>query len=269
MPQNNTGDFGTHNYIEDMRRRGIGIVRTTERRFNAGLGRDLGAIIWAWKSPQEPGPFFEEYARNLHAPCDGIGWNLEHDIMRPDKYPLSAADHRLADLWGLTVEDHQSTDYVFFRGRQFALVFQMYYSAARRKHPQCRLAIGYSGYAGASYNRLPLEAAYGCDWRQQATPQTWNGHTFEPITYAMCAWHTSIDLPPDARRPNHPLPIIHTLQLAPSLAQEDNFRARLRFVASHHRPGDGLGTVEHGRRPIWDEGDRQVQHLLGTWRTAE
>jgi hypothetical protein len=263
VPQNNSGDFGDHNYIEDMRARDIGIVRTLDKSFNAGLGRDLGAIIISWKSPKDPGEFFAAYARNLQAPCDGIGWNLEHDIMRADKYPLSAADRLVATRWDMKVEDHQSPDYVLFRGRQFALIFQMYYQTARDKHPECRLAIGYSGYEGASYNHLPLEAAYGCDWSQQGRAQQWNGHTFAPITHAMCAWHTTVALGPATLDRQHPLPVIHTLQLSPSLAQEDNFRARLHFVAANHRPGDGLGTVEHGARPIWDEGDKMIQHLLG------
>jgi len=262
LPQDHTGDFGHRNYIADIRARDIRIVRTTEQRWNAGLhGRDLGGIILDWQSSEHPGPFFAAYARHLQAPCDGIGWNLEHDILTPGKYPLTDADRKLARLWHLDLADRET--YVHFRCRQFALIFQIYFEVARRAHPTCELAIGYSGYAGLRSRNLPIDAAYGCDWNLQADPQEWRGHRFRPITHAMCAWHATAELPPEGRSPNHPLPILHTIQLAPILEGDSaQIRAQIRDRLALLRPGDGLGAVGYGSGPVWDEEDRRIHQLL-------
>jgi hypothetical protein len=235
-------------------------VRTTERRWNAGLlGGDLGGIILAWQSPEEPGVFFVDYADNLLAPCHGIAWNLEHDILDREKYPITAADRELAVLWGVDLE----TGYVAFRCRQFALIFQMYFAAARRRHPECELAIGYSGYEGLESRGLPIEAAYGADWTLLGEAQAWREHVFQPITHAMCAWHTTVELPDEAREPQHSLPVIHTIALAPVLRSDEDFRRQIRDRLVLLREGDGIGTVEHGIGPVWDAEDGRVHRLLG------
>ena len=69
VPQDHTGDFGHRDYIADIEALGIRVVRTTEQRWNAGLfRRDLGGIILAWRSADEPGSFFQGYIENLRAP---------------------------------------------------------------------------------------------------------------------------------------------------------------------------------------------------------
>lgn len=263
LPQDHTGDFGHRNYIAEIRAQGIRIVRTTEQPWNAGLhGRDLGGIILDWESPEQPGLFFAAYARHLQAPCHGIGWNLEHDIVTPGKYPLTDADRKLGHLWSLDLTDPEA--YVHFRCRQFALIFQMYFEVARHAHPTCELAIGYSGYAGLRSRNLPISAAYGCDWSLQAVPQEWRGHRFRPITHAMCAWHATAELPPAGRTPNHPLPILHTIQLAPALERDSaQIRAQIRDRLALLRPGDGLGAVGYGSGPVWDGEDRRIHRLIG------
>ena len=262
VPQDHTGDFGHRDYIADIGALGIKVIRTMEQRWNAGLfQRDLGGIILAWQSAEEPGDFFVAYRDNLRGPCDGIGWNLEHDILSEDKYPVTSGDRRLAVIWGMDIDDEAG--YVAFRGRQFALIFQMYFDIARRRFPECKLAIGYSGYAGLESRGMAVAAAYGVEWGELAKMQVWRGYEFAPITHAMCAWHTSVELPQAARGFGHGLPVIHTIALAPTLRSDDDFRRQIRDRLRLLRTGDGIGTVEHGIGPVWDGGDARVHRLLG------
>ena len=262
VPQDHTGDFGHRDYIADIGALGIKVIRTMEQRWNAGLfQRDLGGIILAWQSAEEPGDFFVAYRDNLRGPCDGIGWNLEHDILSEDKYPVTSGDRRLAVIWGMDIDDEAG--YVAFRGRQFALIFQMYFDIARRRFPECKLAIGYSGYAGLESRGMAVAAAYGVKWGALAKMQVWRGYAFAPITHAMCAWHTSVELPQAARGFGHGLPVIHTIALAPTLRSDDDFRRQIRDRLRLLRTGDGIGTVEHGIGPVWDGEDVRVHRLLG------
>ena len=262
VPQDHTGNFGHRDYITDIRMLGIKIIRTMEQRWNAGLfRRDLGKIIIAWESAEEPGIFFMLYRDNLRGPCDGIGWNLEHDILNKDKYPVTAADRQLAAIWGMDIKDEAR--YVAFRGRQFALIFQMYFDIARRQFPECKLAIGYSGYAGLESRGMAVAAAYGVDWRALGEGQVWRGYEFAPITHAMCAWHTSVELPAAAQEFGHGLSVIHTIALAPTLREDDDFRRQIRDRLGLLRTGDGIGTVEHGVGSVWDGEDARVHRLLG------
>ena len=262
VPQDHTGDFGHRDYIADIGALGIKVIRTMEQRWNAGLfGRDLGGIILAWESAEEPGDFFVAYRDNLRGPCDGIGWNLEHDILSDGKYPVTTADRKLADIWGMDIDGEAG--YVAFRGRQFALLFQMYFDIARRQFPECELAIGYSGYAGLESRGMAVAAAYGVDWGALGEGQVWRGYEFAPITHAMCAWHTSVELPAAARGFGHGLPVIHTIALAPALRGDDDFRRQIRDRLGLLRAGDGIGTVEHGVGPVWDGEDARVHRLLG------
>lgn len=261
VPQDHTGDFGHRNYIADIGALGIRVVRTTEQRWNAGLfSRDLGGIILAWQSAAEPGPFFQAYIENLLAPCDGIAWNLEHDILDLEKYPITEADRELAGIWGMGLAGDA---YVAFRGRQFALIFQMYFDAAKRRYPECELAIGYSGYAGLQSRGVSIAAAYGADWMRLGEGQQWRGYVFAPITHAMCAWHTTVELPDAAREPQHGLPVIHTIALAPTLRDDDGLRRQIDDRLALLRDGDGIGTVEHGIGSVWDAEDRRVHRLMG------
>ena len=274
VPQHNPGDFGHRNYITQLRDLDIRIVRTMERRWNAGVdGKDLGAIILAWESLENPGPFFEAYRRNLLAPCDGIAWNMEHDILNPAHYPVSAADKELAALWELEWVNPQEAAYVVFRCRQFALLFQMYFAVARRQFPGCNVAIGYSGYGGLPHSGRSLQQAYGCDWEMLGTPLVWRDQRLEPITHAMCAWHPTVALPDSALPPPHGLPLLHNIQLAPQLNKVmDNYRAQVCDRLKRLRPGDGFGLVEYGLRPVWDEEDRTMHQMFGQvmadWRGA-
>ena len=262
VPQDHTGDFGHRDYIANIEAMGIRIVRTMERRWNAGLfTRDLGGIILSWQSVAEPGEFFHAYAENLQAPCHGIAWNLEHDILNREKYPITKADRELADIW--LVDLSSETEYVAFRGRQFALIFQMYFAVAKRLHSECALAIGYSGYSGLQSRGLPVAAAYGVDWKRLGEAQQWRGHRFAPITHAMGAWHTTVELPDEARTPQHQLAIIHTIALAPSLRSDENFRRQLNDRLALLREEDGIGTVEHGIGSVWDAEDERVHRLMG------
>ena len=262
VPQDHTGDFGHRDYIADIEARGIRVVRTTEQRWNAGLfGRDLGGIILAWSSADEPGSFFQGYIENLRAPCHGIAWNLEHDILDPDKYPITEADWALAAIWHVNLADQRG--YIAFRCRQFALIFQMYFDAAKRRYPECELAIGYSGYAGLESRGLPVAAAYGVDWTRLGQAQEWRQHTFAPITHAMCAWHATAELPVEAREPQHALAVIHTIALAPELRADGDFRRQMDDRLALLREGDGIGTVEHGIGSVWDTEDARVHRVMG------
>ena len=262
VPQDHTGDFGHRDYIADIGALGIRVVRTTEQHWNAGLfARDLGGIILAWNSAEEPGSFFQAYAQNLRAPCHGIAWNLEHDILDQNKYPITAADRELSAIWQVDLADEAG--YIAFRCRQFALIFQMYFAVAKRRHPGCDLAIGYSGYAGLENGGLPVAAAYGADWQELAEAQEWRGHVFAPITHAMCAWHTTVELPSEAHAPEHGLALIHTIALAPALRSDGEFRRQLADRLALLRAGDGIGTVEHGLGAVWDAEDGRVHGLMG------
>lgn len=274
VPQVNLGQFKSRNYISEMQGLGLKIVRTVERRWNAGVqNKDLGAIIVGWRSPQRPGRLLQDFVDNLVGPCDGIGWNLEHPIMREELYPVSPADLYLAWRWGYdTAEVRARGDaYVELRCRQFALIFQMYFELARRKFPAtCKVAIAYSSYEGLSANHTSIQRAYGCDWSVQATPQTWRGLTLRPVTHAMCAFHADEQLPQVALQPEHTLPILHNIQLAPSLANEAGYRAQIRDRLRRLRPGDGIGMVEFGERAIWDARDRWICRMMAKerWSTA-
>ena len=260
VPQDHTGDFGHRDYIADIEALGIRVVRTVEQRWNAGLfGRDLGGIILAWQSADEPGSFFQGYREHLLAPCHGIAWNLEHDILNVEKYPVTEADRELAAIWDVDIE----AEYVAFRCRQFALIFQMYFDVARRKFPECALAIGYSGYAGLESRGLAVAAAYGADWVLLGEGLAWRGYVFAPITHAMCAWHTTVELPEEARDPQHALTVIHTIALSPLLRGDEGFRRQIRDRMALLREGDGIGTVEHGVGSVWDGEDGRVHRLLG------
>ena len=99
VPMKNTGDFDHRNYIVDLQKAGLKIVRTLDKDFNPGLGgRDLGRLIFGW-SPRPRAGFWAEFEAALKGPCDGFAWNMEHPILRLDQYPVTFFDRELALEW--------------------------------------------------------------------------------------------------------------------------------------------------------------------------
>ena len=267
------GSHDGYNYITGLVNAGFKIVRCVELPWNAGVREghyngaiDLGRILNEWDTAAHPGEFFQDFARNLELPMDGIAWNLEHDILNIDRYPVTGDDlafyeeaygRRLAS--GLTPTN---ADLSQMRCLQFALLMRMYADMAEKKAGKVLTSIAYSGYPGAEYRGLPLDQAYGVDWRLHTGTLHWNGSHFPGIRYAMCSF-PSEKLIAECKPP-YPQ-ILHTMnsiqETSPSTIDERRIRKLMVNRLERMRPEDGMGFVA-SHYFTWTASDGRLAILL-------
>lgn len=235
---------------------------------------NFGKWISDWKNPGDPGEFVRSITDSIPLLCDGLGFDVEEDILNLRKYPLSIEDEDLARAWGLRITNEDG--YVTFRNRQIATLARLIFLTVQKRHPSCAVAIVYSAYQGDTNNGHETRASYGCDWELMTSAELqWNGFTLPKITHAMLAYVQGPKIPDRLVRwaRTLPVPILYNVQTyVPEGADYDAYHVRkTEQVLRNIRPGkDGVGFVdfdEDGEAPqLWDDYDARTIPLIASVR---
>lgn len=278
VPMDQTGQFspeeGGRNFIQEIADSlGVVIIRASETRYDPGRpgnmwGRvNFGKVLLDYSAPGQAGEFISAWRDSLKAPCAGVAFDVEYQILSLSLYPITAEDRALGRTWGYDIGIRNQ--YISFRCRQIATICRLLFQEAQRKFPECKIAVAYSGYGGVLWSQEgDVAATYGCDWEMMANPDLeWRGEKLPPITHAQLAWHTTIELPVAAREwVKHapaPLKALHNIQLAPQLESSEAYQKQIMDRLSLLRPGDGLGLVQLGDQWRIDKPDSLVFQSLG------
>lgn len=276
VPMDQTGEFeaGGRNYIQEkIDSLGVAIIRASETRYDPGRpgnmwGRvNFGKVLLDYSVPDRAGEFISAWRDSLKAPCAGVAFDVEYQILSLSLYPITAEDRALRRTWGYDIGIRGQ--YITFRCRQIATIYRLLFREAQQKFPECKIAIVYSGYPAVLWGQEgDVAATYGCDWGMMVDPELeWRGEKLPAITHAQVAWHTTTELPAAAVEwvKNAPLKLLHNLQLAPQLESAEGFRAQIanRLSLLRKGAGDGLGLVQLGDQWRIDEPDSLVFQILG------
>lgn len=254
IPIDHTGQYIYEAFTYNM----IDAIRTMNEHFNLHQSAyypsfNLGKIILDFKndltlSVSSLGSFFYNFVNAVQSPCQGIALNFEYTVTDKFTYPITMQDTELGYYY-FQMNTNNETNLINFRCRQFAMIFRIMFHVLKKfKFPNCTDAIVYSGYDGALYDNESIKKHYGCDFLSLTMPLYWRSISLPKITHAHCSWHTSIELPKSAldKISNFPVPLLHNIDLAPSLETRENVRAQIANRKSILRSQDGLASVEHG-----------------------
>lgn len=283
VPMTNTG-WGKdgdqpQNYIHRLEEAGVSILRSVTQSWNPGLRHpdpSLGHILQNFTDLDHPGDFLERWLAAIESPCHGLAWNLELDIVTPEKYPVTPEDRVCYSVArGHPLQLERESEYISFRCWQFAALFRIMLALVRQRFGAECIGIPYSGYPGLKYRGLDPTAAYGCDWSMLAEEMRWQGIDLPPATYAACGGYVGTRLPPQAVPDDFHLDILHGIQMIgnPHTGSLRRWWWRLMYyrIARNRRyrslrPGkrDGFMLVHAGdREAFWSQADKDLCWAVG------